>query len=350
MKTEHLTLSDGEKISFIYNLSTMLSAGISILEIVESLLEDARGNQKKILETLKEDLTQGKRLHTSFLKFPSVFNKVTVNIIKAAEEAGTLEITLKDLKESIKKEIEFKDKIKSALSYPIFIMVVFTGVFLMILTFIIPKISQVFSNLKINLPLQTKILIFTSKVLLTYTVPIIVIVILSLIGLYLLYRFKKKFLLGILSSLPFLSNLAREIDLTVFSRSLSLLLSAGIPITAALELTYDVVMKKEVAKTILHLKEVVLSGKRLSEGLKDAKSIIPSIMIKITEAGEKSGSLEKAMQEISEYLDYQVGKSLKTATTMLEPIMLVVVGVMIGGMMLSIIAPVYGLIGQIGGR
>ena len=98
---------------------------------------------------------------------------------------------------------------------------------------------------------------------------------------------------------------------------------------------------------ISHCKDVVLAGSELSEGLKAAKNIFPNIMIKITEAGEKSGSLDKSMLDVSEYLDYQVGNTLKSLTTLLEPLMLIVVGVLVGGMMLSIIAPIYGLIGQV---
>lgn len=350
MNTENVTLSDGEKITFISNLSTMLSAGIPILEIVDSLLEDAKGNSKKILETLRADLTQGNRLCSTFAKFPATFDKVTVNIIRAAEEAGTLEITLKDLQENIKKEVEFADKIKSALAYPILIIVVFMGVLLMILTFVIPKITTVFSRLKVELPLPTRILIFTSQMLLNYTLPIIISLLIILLGLFILYKTQKKFFLNLFFSLPIISELAKEIDLTHFSRSFSLLLTAGIPITTALDLIHEVAMKKEVEKAILHAKEVILSGRRLSEGFKDNKAVIPSIMIKITEAGEKSGSLDRSMQDISEYLDYQVGKSLKTATTLLEPILMVFMGVLIGGMMLSIIAPIYGLISQVGAR
>ena len=103
-------------------------------------------------------------------------------------------------------------------------------------------------------------------------------------------------------------------------------------------------------KAIQHAKEVVSSGKRLSEGLKDSKGVFPQIMIKITEAGEKTGSLERSMQDTSEYLDYQVSKTLKTLTALLEPIMLVVVGVLVGGMMMAIIAPIYNMIGQVGPR
>lgn len=350
MKTYSTGLSDKEKIEFLSSFSIMLTAGISILEIVDSLLEDAKGNQKKILISIREDLSQGHRLNLCFSKFPNAFDKVMVNIIKASEEAGTLEQTLKDLRDTLTQDIEFKDTVKSALTYPILILVVFMGVLLMLLIFIIPKIASVFLRLRVTLPLPTKILIFTSDIILTHTIPLITTVAIAMMILIFLYKTQKKKFLNVLFSLPLISEMIKLIDLTRFTHSMSLLLHAGLPITYALDLTKEIVLKREVFRIIMHCADTVLAGKKLSEGMKDHKGIIPSIMIKITEAGEKSGSLEKSMQDISIYLDYQVKKTLKTVTTLLEPLMLVVVGVLIGGMMLSIIAPIYGLIGQVGGR
>lgn len=344
-----ITLSSNDKITFISNMSTMLTAGIPILETIDSLAEDAKGNLKKILEELRNDIMQGKPINQSFAKFPYAFDKVTVNIIKAAEEAGTLDVALKDIKENIRKEAEFRDKIKSALTYPILIFVVFIGVFLLILTFVVPRISTVFMRMRVELPLPTKILIFLSDLIVKNAIIAIVLAVLSIIAVVVLYVQQKKLLLRILFSLPLISNLVQQIDITRFSRSMYLLLNAGIPITSALELSEEVVMKSEITKSIRHCKELVMSGKKLSEGFKNAKHIFPSIMIKITEAGEKTGSLDKAMQDTSDYLDYQVSNTLKTLTALLEPIMLVVVGVMIGGMMLSIIAPIYGIISQVSG-
>ena len=166
MKTENITLSNNDKLGILSDLSTMLSAGIPLLESVNALLEDSKGNQKKLLEALRDDLTQGKHVYFTFSRFPNVFTRVTTNIVKASEEAGTLDVTLKDIKENLKKEIEFSDKVKSALIYPLFIVFVFFGVLLMILIVVIPKISSVFSRLKVDLPLPTKILIFMSNALL----------------------------------------------------------------------------------------------------------------------------------------------------------------------------------------
>lgn len=350
MKIGNISLSSNDKITLVSNLATMLSAGIPILETVDSLLDGAKGNTKIILNTLREDLIQGKRIYTTFSKFPKAFDKVTVNIIKASEEAGTLNTTLKDLVDIIRKDIEFNDKIKSALVYPLFIFLVFIGVLVMILYVVVPKISTVFSRMNVELPLPTKILIFMSNILVNYTIHVVVSIVLIGVLFMFIYKRKKRLILNLLFKLPYVSSLVLSIDLTRFSRSLYLLLNAGLPITNALELSRDVVIKKNVALAINHTKESVIAGKKISEGFKDYKSIFPNIMIKITEAGEKSGSLDKSMQEASDFLDYQVSNSIKIVTALIEPVMLVFVGIAIGGMMLAIIGPIYGMIGQVGGK
>ena len=348
-KTENMTLSNNDKLGMLSDLGTMLSAGIPLLESVDALLEDAKRNQKKFLEVLREDLAQGKHVYFTFSKFPNVFSRVTTSIVKASEEAGTLDVTLKDLKESLKKDIEFSDKVKSALVYPLFIVFVFLAVLLMILIVVVPKISSVFSRLNVNLPLPTKILIFISNALLSQTIPVIVgLAIFSLLTFF-IYKKQKKLLFNIIFKFPILSALAKDVDLTRFSRSFYFLLNAGIPITSALELTENVVVSRDVEKGVRLAKEAVASGRKLSEGFKDNKKVFPGIVIRITQAGERSGSLDKSMAEISEFLDYQVSTKLKTTTSLLEPILLVAIGALVGGMMLAIIAPIYGLIGQVGG-
>ncbi len=343
-----ITIPASEKISLVGNMATMLTAGIPILEIVNSLSEDAKAGQKEILTALRDDITQGKQIYISLAKFPKVFDKVTVNVIKASEEAGTLEVTLNDLRETIRKQIEFNDKIRSAFLYPAFIGVTFVGVLLLNLIVVIPKIGVVFKNLRVELPLPTKILIFLSDVLTKNTLWVALGTIAIILGMYLLFHFKRNFVMGILFSLPLVSNVVKLIDLTRFSRSLYLLLYSGLPITAAMELTAEVVSTKKMQKVIEKCRETILSGKKFSEGLRTAQGYMPTIMIKLIEAGEKTGTLDKSMLEISEYFDYSVTNTLKNLTTLIEPIMLVLVGIVVGGMMLSIIAPIYGLIGQVG--
>lgn len=346
----HTSLSASDKLNLVSNLNTMLAAGIPILEAVDSLLEEAKGSQKKILVQLKEDLNQGKNIADSLLRFPNAFDPVTVNIIKAAEQSGTLESSLKDLVENIKKDIDLSSKIKGALTYPIFVVVVFLAVLLLILTFVIPRIASVFGRFRVNLPLPTKILIFMSNTFIAYFPIVIIVLAVLLVALVFLYKSKKKEFLSMFFRLPLLACLARQIDFTRFSRSMSLLLISGIPIVESLKLSEAVVTKREVSEAIKKARDFVVAGKKLSEGFKLSKEIIPLTVVRITEAGERSGTLEKSMQEISVQYETQVSNTLKTLTTLLEPLMLVVIGILVGGIMLAVIAPIYGLIGNIAAR
>jgi type IV pilus assembly protein PilC len=348
--TSKISLSGGEKIELIGNLATMLAAGIPILDAVNSISEDTKGNQKKILETIKNDLMQGKQVSVSLASFPRCFDKVTVNLVKASEEAGTLEITLRDLQDHIQKDMEFVDKIKFAMVYPALIMVIFVGVLMVMLVFVIPKISQVFLRLKVELPLPTKIMIFMSDLVMKQTWYLVAGMGIFLTAMIFIYKKNKTGLFNLFYKLPVVSKLVKEIDLTRFSRSLFLLLSSGIPITTALELSREVVFRSQTKQIIAKSREMVMGGKKLSEGLRTGKGEIPSIVIKLVEAGEKSGSLDKSMADVSKHLDYQVSNSLKMVTAIMEPVMLIMVAVSVGGMMMAIIAPIYGLISQVGSR
>ncbi len=342
-----MTLSSQEKLSLLSNMATMLGAGIPILEVVNSLLEDTVGHQRYLLSKLRDDLIQGKKVADSLQDFPDIFDNITINLLRASEEAGTLETTLRDLRDHTQVEMEFMDKIKFAMLYPIVILLVFAAVLAVTLFFVVPRISSVFLRLKVELPLPTKILIWLSQTLTNYwTLVVIMSAVIIITGVW-LYKKNKRMLAGLGSHLPLVGPLIRLIDFTQFSRSMYLLLASGLPILSALGLAVGVVVDPQVARLIGDACEMVMAGKPLSEGLRRGRGIAPVLLLKLTEAGERTGTLDKSMQEVSKHLDYEVSNTLKTVTALLEPIMLVAVGVSVGGMMLAIIAPIYGLIGQV---
>ncbi len=342
-----IRLKSAEKLELIDSLGAMLSAGIPLLESVEALLEGSRGKMKIVLDGLKKDLESGKTIADSFSKFPESFDPIAINLIRGGEEAGNLEEILDDLAETIKKDIEFNRKIKGALAYPAFVVAIFVVIMTVILTFVIPRIAQVFSKLDVTIPLPTRMLMFMSEALLNFWPWIIVGLIGLGIGSVLFYRAKKREVLYLFSSLPLLSELAQEIDLVRFSRSLGLLLSSGIPISKALELSQNVLVRRELVHLIEFTRQEVMRGKRLTDALSSKKGAVPQIFIRMIDAGERSGKLEESFQKTSQYFDDRVSATIKTLTTLMEPILLVVVGLMVGGIMLSIIAPIYQLIGSI---
>jgi len=344
-----IRLSAEEKIGLVSNIATMLAAGIPIIETVEALLEEAKGNQRVILLTLQEDITAGKQISDSLARYPLVFDVVTVNLVRAAEQAGTLEATLKDLQSSIQQEMEFSDKVRGAMFYPIIVMVVFVGVMAAMLFVVVPRISGVFERLNVEVPLPTKIMIATSNALTNNGLWIGIGTLLALAGIYVLFQMKREVFFAAVFALPGVSSLVRQIDITRFTRSLNLLLASGIPITSSLELAAAVIMKKEVRVLVETAREQASAGHPFSHGLRSpGKHIIPPMMVKLLEVGEKTGTLEQSTKQVTDHMDYLVTKSLKKLTALMEPLMLVLVGLAVGGMMLAIIAPIYGLIGQVG--
>ncbi|OGD82838.1 hypothetical protein A3J17_05095 [Candidatus Curtissbacteria bacterium RIFCSPLOWO2_02_FULL_40_11] len=345
-----IPLNAQEKLNIVESLATLLASGIPIIETVESLIEESKGNSLKILQFLKEDLNQGKTISYSLARHPKAFDPITVNLLKAAEEAGTLETTLKDLTHSIKKDIDFSSTVKSSLIYPILVLVILFAVIVLNLFFVIPRISQVFTRLKIDVPLPTKILIATSNFATENLIFVIFALFIITILIYLSYKSKKSYLGKILFSLPPVSKLIIEIDLARFTRSMALLLKSGIPIDSAIELSDDVINKNEIKIVLKDALKQVTAGKTLSSSLKKNKRVIPGFMIRIIQAGEKSGTLEKSMQELSDQFESRVTNRVKTITLLIEPLLLLIVGLLVGGLMLAIIAPIYNLIGQIGQR
>lgn len=343
----NIRLRSSEKLEMISNLAAMLSAGIPLLESIDGLLDGAKGRLKTVLLSMRKDLESGKTIADALSRFPESFDPIAINLIHGGEQAGNLEKILKDLAETTRRDIEFSGKVKGALAYPIFVMIIFALIMLVILSFVIPRIAQVFTKLNVVIPLPTKILIFMSNILLAYWPWIIAGSALFAVLAGLIYGARRRQVISLLSSLPFIRSLAREIDLVRFTRSAALLLSSGIPIPKTLELSRDVLVRNELVSLVDFSRQEVMIGKRLSEALKSRPGVIPQILIRMIAAGEKSGNLEQSFQEAADYFDNRVTTTIKSLATLLEPILLVIVGIAVGGIMISIIAPIYQLVGEI---
>ncbi len=341
-----IRISSKDTLALISNLSTMLTAGIPIMEAVESLLDESKGNVRKILLLLKEALNEGRPISEALAKAPKVFDPVTINLIRAAEESGTLETALKDLVGKIKKDIKFRDNLRSSLTYPAFVIGIFFVVLGLVLIFVMPRINKIFSGLRVELPAATKLMMSVSDTLLSNYIFILAGIGVAVVAVSVLYRLHKRALLNALLQLPGFRRLGVHIDLARFCRSLSLLLTAGITISEALELSKAVLTKKSIINAVSAMQADVLEGRPISVELRKTKEV-PPIMVKMTETAEKSGTLEVMMQEMAGHFENEVSRSLKLITTMIEPVMIVVIGVLVGGMMLAVIAPMYNMMTQI---
>ncbi|MDZ7744161.1 MAG: type II secretion system F family protein [Candidatus Saccharibacteria bacterium] len=343
-----VTLSGKDKLEILGNITTMLHAGISLSEAVDSLLEDNKGASRNALNMFRDELHEGRSLSVAMKKMPKSFDAVTINLIAAGEESGTLVETLEDVTKNIRKELAFNDKIKASLMYPAFVMGILAAVMILILTFVIPRISEVFLGLNVELPLATRVLIqmsafFTNNLIFVGLGTVLIVTLLIL-----LIKTKKHAMANMLLSLPGFKKLGREIDLARFTRSMGLLLSSGITASEGLALAKASVLKKDISRAVDHMAKNVEAGKPMSTDLRTLdKDVIPPVMIRLMQTAEQSGTLETTFRELSTYFSNQVSRTLKTFIALLEPILLVVVGLLVGGIMLAIIAPIYGLISQI---
>lgn len=344
---EKIRLSNREKLNLISNLTTMIHAGISILSAVHSLRDEAQGNSRILLQTISDDLLQGKQLHESFMKFPKVFDTVTVHMIRAAEASGTLDTALLDVKDQIKKNIALQKKVRTAMTYPSMVVIVLIAIMTMILLVVIPKIATVFTQLKVTIPLPTKLLIAASFGLIHYPLIVLAGVIALAVGGFFLGRAQYPRLIRAISRLPVVAGIVKNIDLWRFSRSMHLLLSSGMTITSSLELTEKIMVKPEIARAIAFTHQQVLTGQPISASFKAHPKIFHTNMVELILAGEKTGSLDQSLRHIAEYLDDEINEGIERLMTLMEPVLLVIVAVLVGAMMLAIIGPIYGMIGSI---
>jgi type II secretory pathway component PulF len=342
-----IRLSSKDRLNLFTDVATMLTAGIPLLEAVESLESDAKGHVRKVLLILKQMLSNGEPLSAGMERLPDAFDPITVNLVRAAEAGGTLEDTLKDIVITTRKEVAFADSLRTTMIYPAFVMVVFTGIVVLMLTFVIPRVAKVFSTMHVHMPAITRAMIAASAFFVHYWLFVVIAILAIIVSFAVIVATKKRAIVRLILSLPGLRTLGRNIDLTRLTRSFGLLLHAGVPLDEALILTKRVVQKKQVLAALSQMQANLETGKALSDGLREQKGIIPPMMSRSIETAEASGTLEETMQNLAEYFDGQVNEQLKVISSLLEPVLLVVVGIMVGTLMITIIAPIYNLISQI---
>lgn len=346
-KTAHIRLKGKERLSLFTDLSTMLTAGIPILEAVDSLESDSKGSMRRVLRVMHDSLNNGEPLSRALERLPDAFDPVSINLIRAAEAGGTLEETLHDIVITTKKELAFSDQLRTTMIYPAFVMVVFLGIVVLMLTFVIPRIAKVFSTMHVNMPFITRAMIAASAFFMKHWILVSVAFIALIVLMVFLYKANRRAIIRGILSLPVLKVLGTNIDYTRFSRSFGLLMHAGVPVLEALELSERVIQKKQIIAVVKQMKTNVEAGQPLSEGLRNAHGVVPPIMARSIETAETSGTLEQTMQNLTDYFEEQVANSLKIISSLVEPVLLVMVGLMVGTLMITIIAPIYNLISQI---
>ncbi len=339
-------LSFVEKIMFAKNMQTMMQVGITITEAMEIIRNQMKTQKnKKMFENIQGMLKSGQTLSKSLAKYGTVFSDIFINMVAIGEESGTLEKSFGYINIQLEKDYTLRKRVVSAFVYPAFIVSLTLSLTVGIVIFVLPKITKMFTSFDVVLPLPTRVMIGTSKFATTHPLWSILIVF-GTTGL-LWFLLTTKHLKNIrdkgILHIPIFGKLARDVNLARFARILNSLLQAGVPITKALEITADMLTSSPFKQVVIKARNMVEKGGALGESFEGYEKLFPDLLIKMLQIGEKTGSIETTTEHLATMYEDSVDNITKNLSVLLEPILLVFMGMLVGGVAISVIMPIYQL-------
>lgn len=337
-------------ITFTIHLATSLEAGIAIITAIRDFADSTENLKfKEVLNDIVKQLEAGAFLSDAMSKYPRVFSELYVNILRAGEATGNVDMVLRDLVRFLEWQEELNTQVKQASIYPTFVILLIIGVITIMMTFTLPKFFPILKGFNVELPLPTKIIMNVSNFFIKFWW-VILGVIIGFVVVYILTNRTyggRRFWDRLKLNLPVFGSLNKKIALSRFSHYLSILYRAGIGIVQALYIVEKIVGNAIIADEIKRVREEIVRGGSLSEGLKKSK-YFPPLVNRMIEVGEDTGKLDESLNKVSEYYDREVPAAIRRFFAILEPAMIVLLGGMVLFMALSIFLPIYKLTSTIG--
>ncbi|MGB2762495.1 MAG: type II secretion system F family protein [Minisyncoccales bacterium] len=339
-------ISSQEKVDFTKNLAIMLKSGIAINEALASLADQTKSKTfSRVIYKVKSKLEMGTSLSESFAKEEKTFGNVFISLLKAGEASGTLEGSLSFLADWLERNHDLQQEIKAATLYPKFVLSATCLLGGGLAVYILPKLVPLFDQLRVELPLATRILLAFSLFVEKYWFLVLLGIIGVMIAFILLNRLKrvKRFFHLIYIGMPFVSGLMIDYQLALISQLFSTLFKSGLSISESLSITSEAATNILYQESIEKIKNRVATGTTLSQAMQGYPKLYPKNMINIVAVGEKSGTLENSFIYLSEFYSKEVKNKTKKLPTIIEPVLLVFIAIMVGFVALSIIMPIYEL-------
>lgn len=340
------------KLVFTKHLAIMLKSGIAISETLESLNDQTQSSYfEKVLGEVANDVQNGKSLTQAFGKHPKVFDKFYVSLIEVGEEGGTLTQNLDFLSDQLANENALRKKIQGAMIYPLIIMGMLGGLGTFVSLFILPKLSTFFEAFDVELPITTQILLFVANTMKDYGIYIFGGLAVFIIGFNLLIKTPsiKPIWHSVILKIPLFGRLITYTQIARFSRNLGLLLKSGVPVSKSIKTAGRTVSNLKFEKDLEALAIGLEQGTSMGDSLDKYKfSEFPPIVCKMISVGERTGKLEETLTYVSDYYQDEIDNVAKNLSNILEPALLLTMGLAVGFMALAIITPIYQLTGSIG--
>lgn len=329
-------------------LATMVTAGLPLTQALETLASQMKpGPFRRTIDNIIRDIDGGLAFSKSLEKYPNVFPRLYISLIKAGEASGNLDIILGKLADSLESQAEFRSKVKGALIYPIIILIAMAGVMVIMMIFVIPQMKQVYESLDVDLPLSTKILVALSNLMTSQWYLMVIIVVAAILG----YRYFAKTLRGrylladVYNKMPIFGKLSSEVQLTQFIETLALLISSGVPILDALDISKETLSNIRFQEATANIAQAVEKGTGLATAI-ERQPIFPVIVSQMAAIGEKTGKLDEVLAKIGKSFEEETNNTVKNLSTALEPIIMIVLGVCVGFLIFALLLPIYGVLGS----
>ena len=334
----------GQEIAvFSRQLTTLLEAGIPLVQALSGVSEQMENRTiRGVVTDITQKVREGKSLSDAFSLYPNIFSAIFVNMVKAGESSGSLEKVLARLADLTERQIAFRNRLRSILAYPALVALVGTGVAVFVLTIVLPALTRIFVEMSQTLPLPTRMLIFTGDVLFRFWWMIGVVLLALIFGISSYVRtgsgrmaFDRAKL-----KLPVAGKLVTKAAVSRFCRTLGTLIASGVPILSSLDIANRVVGNEVLSKAIDRARQNVKEGESVTNPLKK-EGVFPSFAIRLMSAGEESGNLQDMLVKIADTYDDEVETTVNTLSSLLEPGMIVLMGLFVGFMVLAILLPVF---------
>jgi type IV pilus assembly protein PilC len=339
-------------VMFTRQLATMVGAGLALLEALEVLAEQAESvGMKLTCQKIISEVRAGVDLSTAMETCPKVFDQLYISMVRAGEVSGQMDTILVRLAEYLESSDQLRREIKSAMTYPVISLFLVLGITTFLMLGVVPGFRAVFESLDTDLPAITSFVLNTADFLKANWALVFGSGVFSVIGIFVFKKTKKgsEVFDHLSLRVPIIGPLVRKIALARFSRTFATLIRSGVSIMATLDIVADTSGNSVVSKTVLDSRESVRSGNMLSEPLSKSK-VFPPMVVRMISIGERTGSLETLLEKIAEFYDQQVKAAVKSLTSMIEPILISVMGVIVGGVVMAVFLPILDVVGKLGAQ
>ena len=336
-------------ILFARQFSTMIDAGLPIIQCLDILYsQQANATFKKMLKEIKESVEGGATLAEALKKFPKQFDSLFVNMIAAGEAGGILDSILRRLAAYMEKAAKLKAQVKGAMTYPIVTLLIAVLVLGVILVFVIPVFEEMFADFGGELPAATKFVVAMSDMVKSKIVYIVIGLILFIIAFKKFYGTEKgrEFVDKTLLKIPVFGELLRKVAVAKFTRTMGTMLSSGVAILEALDIVAKTAGNKTVEKAVYNVRKGISEGRTMADPLAQS-GVFPSMVCQMISVGESTGALDAMLGKIADFYDEEVDQAVENLTALIEPFMLVFLGVTIGGLVIAMYLPIFKMAGAL---